>query len=65
MQWQSNGVLSYFNKLKKFDAFSKPLEDFQEKTIYGGAGKPLDLRAYATIFASIKIFQKLYFLKHS
>nr|XP_018902255.1 PREDICTED: endoplasmic reticulum-Golgi intermediate compartment protein 3 [Bemisia tabaci] len=37
MQWQSNGVLSYFNKLKKFDAFSKPLEDFQEKTIYGGA----------------------------
>lgn len=33
----------FSEKLKGLDAFTKPYEDFHEKTVYGGAGieKPL------------------------
>lgn len=29
-------VISFINKFKSLDVFTKPLEDFQEKTLYGG-----------------------------
>lgn len=29
---------SFINKFKFMDVFTKPLDDFQEKTLYGGLG---------------------------
>lgn len=35
---QVKSYTEFLNKFKKFDVFTKPLDDFQEKTLYGGFG---------------------------
>lgn len=38
------------NTLKQFDAFAKPLEEVQIKTVWGGIGKNLKLISRVNVF---------------
>lgn len=40
------------NTLKQFDAFAKPLEEVQIKTVWGGIGKNLELILRVYVFGN-------------
>ncbi len=62
------GILSFINKFRALDVFTKPLDDFQEKTLYGGLGQLFSflilsvtssiiiIYQYYAIFVSVTIF---------